>query len=64
MSCRDGVRRRFHAIVDAAGFDENRARAWDILRTVHNAVCEPQQAAHPDPAWVIVCVAVAKAVQD
>ena len=37
---RDGVRRRFHTIVDAAGFDEDRARAWVIVRMVHNAVWE------------------------
>ncbi|BBZ60546.1 aminoglycoside phosphotransferase family protein [Mycolicibacterium monacense] len=61
---RDGVRRRFHAIVDAAGFDEDRARAWVVVRMVHNAVWELQQAAHPDPRWLTVCVAVAKAVQD
>ncbi|KUI36933.1 aminoglycoside resistance protein [Mycobacterium sp. IS-1496] len=61
---RDGVRRRFHAIVDAAGFDEDRARAWIVVRMVHNAVWELQRAARPDPAWLTVCVAVAKAVQD
>lgn len=61
---RDGVRRRFHAIVDAAGFDEDRARAWIVVRMVHNAVWELQQATHPDPRWLTVCVAVAKAVQD
>ncbi|MCV7269480.1 aminoglycoside resistance protein [Mycobacterium doricum] len=61
---RDGVRRRFHTIVDVAGFDEDRARAWVIVRMVHNAVWELQQAPHPDPTWLTVCVAVAKAVQD
>jgi streptomycin 6-kinase len=61
---RDGVRRRFHTIIDTAGFDEDRARAWVILRMIHNAVWELQQAAQPDPTWLTVCVAVAKAVQD
>jgi streptomycin 6-kinase len=61
---RDGVRRRFHTIVDTAGFDEDRARAWVVVRMVHNAVWELRQAAHPDPAWLTVCIAVAKAVQD
>jgi streptomycin 6-kinase len=61
---RDGVRRRFHTIVDAARFDEDRARAWVIVRMVHNAVWELQQATHPDPRWLTMCVAVAKAVQD
>lgn len=61
---RDGVRRRFYTVVDAAGFDEDRARAWVILRMVHNAVWELARAARPDPGWLTVCVAVAKAVQD
>ncbi|KUI32410.1 aminoglycoside resistance protein [Mycobacterium sp. IS-1742] len=61
---RGGVRRRFHALVDAAGFDEDRARAWTVVRMMHNAVWELQRAAHPDPGRLTVCVAVAKAVQD
>lgn len=59
---RDGVRRRFFTVVDTAQFDEDRARAWVIVRMVHNAVWELTEAAHPDPAWLTVCVAVAKAV--
>src|SRR5205823_14634798 len=31
---RDGVRRRFYALVDAAGLDEERARAWVVVRVV------------------------------
>ena len=31
---RDGVRRRFHTIVDAAGLDEDRARDWVVVRMV------------------------------
>ncbi len=31
---RDGLRRRFHAVVDAAGLDEDRARDWAVLRAV------------------------------
>lgn len=61
---RDGVRRRFQTIIDTAQFDEDRARAWVILRMVHNAVWELREAPRPDPAWLTVCVAVAKAVQD
>ncbi|MCV7414891.1 aminoglycoside resistance protein [Mycolicibacterium litorale] len=61
---RDGVRRRFYTLVDTAPFDEDRARAWVILRMVHNAVWELSRAARPDPAWLTVCVAVAKAVQE
>ena len=53
---RDGVRRRFYALVDAAGFDEERARAWVIVRVVREATREPDQ--------LTKYVALAKAVQD
>ena len=33
-----GVQRRFYALVDAAGFDEERARSWALLRIVRAAV--------------------------
>ena len=56
---REGVRRRFYTLVDRAGFDEDRARAWVLLRMVHNAMWALQ-----DPAWLTTCIAVAKAVQD
>lgn len=59
---RDGVRRRFWVLVDEAGFDEERARAWVVVRMVHNAMWELAEA-KPDPAWLTACVAVAKAVQ-
>jgi streptomycin 6-kinase len=51
---RDGVRRRFYTLVDAAGFDEERARAWVIVRVV--------RAAMRDPDGLTRYVAVAKAV--
>ena len=53
---RDGVRHRFYALVDAAGFDENRARAWVIVRVVQRAI--------RDPANLTTYIALAKAVQD
>lgn len=56
---REGVRRRFYTLVDHAGFDEDRARAWVLVRMVHNAMWALQ-----DGAWLTTCVAVAKAVQD
>lgn len=55
---RFGVRRRFDTLVDVAGLDEDRARAWVIVRMAHRAI---------DPATtrdtVTNCVAVIKAVQ-
>lgn len=56
---RRGVRARFHAAIDAARLDEDRARDWVVFRMVVNAMWEPD-----DPAWVTRCVTIAKSVQD
>ncbi|MBZ5735875.1 aminoglycoside phosphotransferase family protein [Nocardioides sp. TRM66260-LWL] len=67
---RDGVRRRFHAVIDAAGLDEERARDWVVLRMMVNALWRLEEdAGGVTPAastgsWLTTCVAVAKAVQD
>ncbi len=61
---RDGVRRRFWSVVDAAGLDEDRARAWVIVRMVHNAMWAVQDRPRTDRSWLTTCIAVAKAVQD
>jgi streptomycin 6-kinase len=61
---REGVRRRFYTLVDRAGFDEDRARAWVLVRMVHNAMGALQDAPHADPAWLTTCIAVAKAIQN
>ena len=76
---RDGLRRRFHALVDAGGLDEDRARDWVVVRMMLNAMWAIQDAARErrgrspvpasglterDLAWVTMCVTVAKAVQD
>jgi streptomycin 6-kinase len=61
---RDGVRRRFYALVDAAGLADDRARAWVVVRTVHNAMWELTANAQPDRDSLTMCVAIAKAVQD
>ncbi len=53
---RFGVQRRFYGLVDAAGFDEHRARGYVIVRVV--------RAATQDPANLTTYVALAKAVQD
>ena len=52
---RFGVQRRFYALVDAAGFDEDRARAYVVVRVVREAV--------RDPGDLTKYVALAKAVQ-
>ncbi len=65
---RGGVRRRFHATIDAAGLDEDRARDWVVVRMLHNALWAIQDAADgpagADATWLTTCVAIAKAVQD
>jgi streptomycin 6-kinase len=61
---RDGVRRRFYTLVDAAGLADDRARAWVIVRVMHNAMWELNENAVPDRNWLTKCVAIAKAVQD
>lgn len=60
---RDGVRRRFYAVVEAAGFAEDRARAWVVVRMVHNAMWELTDPGPVDHDWLTICIAVAKAVQ-
>ncbi len=69
---RSGVRRRFHTLVDAAGFDEDRARDWVVVRMIENAMWTLQDAARDrragltasDQEWMTTCIAIAKAVQD
>lgn len=60
---RDAVRRRFLTIVDAAGLDEDRARAWAVLRVVLHAVRELQDP-EPDAGSVTRSITIAKAVQE
>ena len=55
---RRGVRRRFHALIDTAGLDEDRAKSWIVIRTVVAAT----ETSNRD--WTTACVAIAKAVQD
>lgn len=70
-SVREGLRRRFHALVDAGGLDEDRARDWVVVRMVVNAgwtVQDAQQAGRALDAdeqdWITRCIAITKAVQE
>jgi streptomycin 6-kinase len=56
---RDGVRRRFYWLVDAAGLDEERARAWVVVRVVREAIRDLA-----NPTSLTKYVSLAKAVQD
>lgn len=71
QSVRDGVRRRFHTVVDAAGLDEDRARDWVVVRMVLNAHWSVQDAERAgrdldadEREWITRCIAIAKAVQE
>ena len=61
-SLRDGLRLRFHTLVDVAGFDERRARDWVVVRMMVNALWSLQD--EPDADYLTRCIAIAKAVQD
>jgi streptomycin 6-kinase len=68
-SVRDGVRLRFHTLVDVAGLDEHRARDWVVLRMMVNALWRLQddpgvRRQQPTGAYLTQCVTIAKAVQD
>jgi streptomycin 6-kinase len=69
LGVRDGLRRRFHTLVDVAGLDEERARDWVVVRMMANAADRlfephPHGRAPSDDDWFTLCVTVAKAVQD
>jgi streptomycin 6-kinase len=62
---REGLRRRFHTLVDAAGLDEDRARDWVVVRMLHNALWEvTDHPGGPRPEYLTMCIAIAKAVQE
>ena len=61
---RAGIRTRLHALVEAAGFDEARARGWVLVRVVHQAVHTLGSQSTSGPAELTKYVALAKAVQD
>jgi streptomycin 6-kinase len=54
---RGRTQQRFYGLVDAAGLNEDRARAWVIVRIVREALTA-------EPAGLTKLVALAKAVQD
>lgn len=69
QSLRDGVRRRFHRLVDVAELDEHRARDWVVVRMLHNALWRLQDEPgtvrlRPTDDYLTACIAIAKAVQD
>lgn len=61
---RDGIRHRFYRLLDAAALDEDRARAWTLIRVIHAAVAELQGPHGGASTALTRYVAIAKAVQD
>ena len=59
---------RFHAVVDTAELDEDRARDWVVVRMVHNAMWCVEDNPHgfdaEEQAYLTMCITLAKAVQD
>ena len=69
LSVREGLRRRFHTLVDVAGLDEDRARDWVVVRMMHNACWRLLDEAGGGPTagtedYLTSCITIAKAVQD
>ncbi|MGE2836126.1 aminoglycoside phosphotransferase family protein [Mycobacterium sp. SMC-4] len=56
---RFATQRRFYALIDSAGLDEDRARAFTVVRLVHRAT-----QVLDDPHEVTKLITLAKAVQD
>jgi streptomycin 6-kinase len=61
---RDGVRNRLYTLVEVAGLNEDRARAWVIVRVVHEATRELAGGPTADAATLSKYVSLAKAIQD
>ena len=68
-SVRDGIRLRFHTLVDVGGLDERRARDWVVLRMMVNALWRLEdlpgtRRGLPTDDYLTQCVTIAKSVQD
>ncbi len=68
---RTGIQRRFRTLVEHGRLDEDRARAWVVVRMILNAHWSVQHAQRAERelstqerAWITRCIAITKAVQD
>lgn len=61
---RQVIRHRLFVLTDTADLDEDRARAWTLLRSVHHALRLIHAGEQPDSPNLTRFVTVAKAVQD
>ena len=60
---RAGVHRRLRILVETAGLDEERARAWVLVRMMHNAMWAVQDGPADKRDWLTICIALAKAAR-
>jgi len=61
------IRRRFETVVDVAGLDEERAKAWVVVRMLVNAMWEvedPSPESDEKSGWLTDCITIAKAMDD
>jgi streptomycin 6-kinase len=63
-SIRFRVRNRLYTLADVAGLDEERARAWAVVRVVHEATRELGNGPPADASTLTKYVTLAKALQD
>jgi streptomycin 6-kinase len=65
-SARNAIRNRFFSIVDAAGFDEQRAKDWVVVRMMVNIMWEIEDPSPPsdNKSWVTDMLTIAKAMDD
>ncbi len=64
---RRAIRDRFETVVDIAGLDEERAKAWVILRMLVNAMWEiedPTPESDGKDSWLTDAITIAKAMDD
>jgi len=63
---RDAILERFWTVVDAAGLDEDRARAWVVVREMVNVTWAIEEAGRGrplDPSWVTTATTIVKAME-
>jgi streptomycin 6-kinase len=61
------IRSRFETVVDVAGLDEERAKAWVVVRMLVNAMWEiedPSPQSDEKDGWLTDCITIAKAMDD
>lgn len=64
---RSAIRRRFETLVDVAGLDEERAKAWVVVRMMVNAMWETEDPTPPSDekdSWLTDAITIAKAIDD